>query len=86
MKVNYENEMNKVEICRLAVGETFIANRTTSHERALYMKIDGNSGAIACKNHLQVFAVNLESGQVRVFRDSACVERKNAEVNICKKS
>ena len=50
------------------------------------MKIDGNSGAIACKNHLQVFAVNLESGQVRVFRDSACVERKNAEVNICKKS
>lgn len=83
MKVHYGNDMNKVEIYKLAVGETFIANRTASHEQALYMKIDGNSGAIACQHH-KVLAVNLESGQVRVFNYSACVERKNAEVNICK--
>lgn len=78
MKVNF-NEVNAVKVGEVFAGRTFIADRKSCNEKGLYLKIDKNSGLIK-KNFDDVFAVNLETGQLRRFAYETPVEKTEAEV------
>ena len=84
MKINFVNEIGGTPIKNVAVGETFIAQRTYIKERGLYMKIDGNSGLIQKKRGCS-YAINLASGQLREFQSDVCVDKILTEVNFPKK-
>ena len=84
MKINFGNEMVSTPIGVISVGETFFAQRKSVKERGLYMKIDGTSGLVRNKCGCN-YAINLESGQLREFATTVCVERVFAEVNFPKK-
>ena len=77
MKVNFSN-VNDVQIREISVGQTFIADRKSSHEKGLYLKVDKHSGLIK-KDSNDVFAVNLETGQLRRFSYDCFVEKVEAE-------
>ena len=78
MKVNF-NEVNAVKVGEVFAGRTFIANRKSCDEKGLYLKVDQNSGLVR-KNYTDVFAVNLETGQLRRFCYDCLVEKTEAEV------
>ena len=78
MKVNF-NEVNAVKVGEIFAGRTFIADRKSCDEKGLYLKIDQNSGLVK-KNYTDVFAVNLETGQLRLFTHDYLVEKVEAEV------
>lgn len=78
MKVNF-NEVNAVKVGEVFAGRTFIANRKSCDEKGLYLKVDLNSGLIK-KDFNDVFAVNLETGQLRRFSIDYLVEKVEAEV------
>ena len=78
MKVNF-NEANAVRVGEIFAGRTFIADRKSCNERGLYLKVDQNSGLVK-KNYTDVFAVNLETGQLRRFTHDYLVEKVEAEV------
>ena len=84
MKVNYGNEQIGIRISSLSVGETFFANRKSTNGRGLYMKVDANSGVMRSYSS-RVYAVNLETGQLREFAIDAVVEKAPAEVTFPKK-
>lgn len=72
MKIDIKNITNEVEIERLKVGDTFSARRTNSEEIGYYMIVDKNSGAFF-RTTVAIIAVNLSTGQVRKFSDTARV-------------
>ena len=80
MKVNFTTT-NTVELHTMHVGQTFLADRKSEKARGLYMVIDKKSGLIKngqyCSN---IFAVNLESGQLREFPAFSKVEPANTEI------
>jgi hypothetical protein len=78
MKVNF-NEVNAVKVGEIFAGRTFIADRKSCNERGLYLKVDKNSGLIK-RDYDDVFAVNLETGQLRRFSHDYLVEKVEAEV------
>ena len=78
MQVNYENVAPKVIINTLNAGDVFLANRTSTQKVGAYMKVDGNSGIISCKQYT-CYAVNLESGQLREFDEFCSVQKVSAE-------
>lgn len=78
MKVNF-NEVNAVKVEEVFAGRTFITNRKSCSEKGLYLKVDQNSGLIK-KFSNDVFAVNLETGQLRRFAHDHLVEKVEAEV------
>ena len=82
MKVNF-NEVNAVKIGEIFAGRTFIADRKSCDEKGLYLKVDQNSGLVK-KNYTDVFAVNLETGQLRRFAYDGLVEKMDAEVYLKK--
>lgn len=82
MKVNF-SRVNDVQVREISVGQTFIADRKSNHERGIYLKVDKYSGLIK-KDSDDVFAVNLETGQLRRFSSDYLVEKVETEVYIKK--
>ena len=56
-----------------------VADRKSCNERGRYLNVDKNSGLVK-KNYDDVFAVNLETGQLRRFSHDYLVEKVEAEV------
>lgn len=83
MKVNFAEKVTGIAISRVNVGETFIADRKSTSEEGLYMKIDKSSG-LACIGNGYCLAVNLQSGQLRKFAGNAIVRPAATEVNFVK--
>ena len=79
MKVNFA-PFNTIYVGELAVGTPFLADRKSEKGKGLYMKIDKNSGLIRNQFTSIVFAVNLETGQLREFDCCSMVEKVNAEI------
>lgn len=71
MKIDIKNITNEVVIERLKVGDTFSTRRTNSEEIGYYMIVDKNSGAFF--GTISIIAVNLSTGQVRKFVNTARV-------------
>lgn len=71
MKIDIENITNEVVINRLKVGDTFSTRRTNAEEIGYYMIVDKNSGAFF--KTTSIIAVNLSTGQVRKFANTAKV-------------
>lgn len=65
MKVDLGQKGGK-KITTLKCGDCFLAQRTAGKREGLYMIVDSKSGLTYSKPH-SIFAVNLESGQLRVF-------------------
>lgn len=84
MKVNYGNEQTGICISSLSVGETFFANRKSTSGRGLYMKVDANSGVMRSHSG-RVYAINLETGQLREFTTDSIVDKVQAEVTFPKR-
>ena len=83
MKVNFSEKVIGVTISRLSVGDTFLADRKSSNEVGLYIKVDRSSGlATIGSNHC--LAVNLQSGQLRKFDRNVIVTPAETEVNFIK--
>lgn len=83
MKVNFSEKVIGVAISRISVGDTFLADRKSTNEEGLYMKVDRSSGlANIGSNHC--LAVNLQSGQLRKFDRNAVVTPAATEVNFVK--
>lgn len=83
MKVNFSEKVVGVAISRVSVGETFLAERKSTNEEGLYMKVDRSSG-LACMGSNHCLAVNLQSGQLRKFDRNAVVTPAETEVNFVK--
>ena len=83
MKVNFSEKVTGVTISRLSVGDTFLADRKSSNEVGLYIKVDKSSG-LACVGNNYCLAVNLQSGQLRKFIGNAVVTPTETEVNFVK--
>lgn len=68
----------------IPVGTPFITERKSEKGKGLYMKIDKNSGLIKNRypssGYDAVYAVNLETGQLREFAWSAEVEIAEAKI------
>lgn len=68
----------------IPVGTPFIAERKSEKGKGLYMKIDKNSGLIKTRYpssaYDAVYAVNLETGQLREFVWTAGVEVADAKI------
>ena len=79
MKVNFSS-VHGVYIKELAVGTPFLADRKSEKGKGLYMKIDKSSGLMRNQFTSNVFAVNLETGQLREFDHCTLVEKANAEI------
>ena len=79
MKVNFSSG-NVIYIGELAVGTPFLADRKSEKGKGLYMKIDKSSGLMRNQFTTNVFAVNLETGQLREFNHCSMVEKVNAEI------
>lgn len=78
MKVNY-NGKKEVTIKDIPIGEAFFANRKSVKGKGIYMRIDGHSGLIK-QQYNMYYAVNLETGQLRNFREDILVEKVLAEI------
>lgn len=84
MKINFGDILG-IAIRNISVGETFFAQRKSAkEEKGLYMKIDGKSGLVLNKLGYN-YAINLESGQLREFKQDTYVDKVLAEVNFPKK-
>lgn len=83
MKVNFSEKVTGVMISRMSVGEAFLADRKSTSEEGLYMKVDKSSG-LACVGNGYCLAVNLQSGQLRKFIGNAVVTPATTEVNFVK--
>ena len=68
----------EVAIEKLRVGDTFSARRTGIDEVGYYMIVDKNSGGFL--KTLSIIAVNLSTGQIRKFTNSARVIPENLKV------
>ena len=79
MKVNFASG-NVIYVGELTVGTPFIADRKSEKGKGLYMKIDKSSGLMRNQFTTNVFAVNLETGQLREFNHCSMVEKANAEI------
>lgn len=79
MKVNFSS-VHGVYVGELAVGTPFLADRKSEKCKGLYMKIDKSSGLMKNQFTTNSFAVNLETGQIRMFDHCALVEKANAEI------
>lgn len=79
MKVNFAAS-NGIYIGELTVGTPFLADRKSEKGKGLYMKIDKSSGLMRNQFTTNVFAVNLETGQLREFNHCSMVEKVNAEI------
>ena len=64
----------------ITVGTPFFADRKSEKGRGLYMKIDKNSGLMKNQFSSNVYAVNLETGQLREFPYTAGVEVAEAKI------
>lgn len=75
-----------VTVGSISVGTPFIADRKSEKGKGLYMKIDKSSGLIRNQypksNYDAVYAVNLETGQLREFAWTAGIEVAEAQI-IC---
>ena len=80
MKVNFTTA-NTVELRTMHVGQAFLADRKSEKARGLYMIIDKKSGLMKNGEYTSsVFAVNLETGQLREFPILSKVEPANVEI------
>jgi hypothetical protein len=84
MRINFGNEVTGTPIRDLPVGETFFAQRKSTKEKGLYMKVDGFSGLVKHKYNMN-YAVNLASGQLREFERNTIVEKVLTVVDFPKK-
>lgn len=84
MKIDFGQKPHAVRIDTLLVGSCFLADRKDPKEgRGIYMVVDGNNGILPyqrIKN--KVYAVNLESAQLRPFDVAAKVEPVTATVKL----
>lgn len=68
----------------IPVGTPFIAERKSEKGKGLYMKIDKSSGLIKTQSpkgsYDAVYAVNLETGQLREFVWTAGIEVAEAQI------
>ena len=83
MKVNFSEKVVGVAISRVSIGDTFLADRKSSNEEGLYMKVDRSSG-LANIGISHCLAVNLQSGQLRKFDRNVIVTPAETEVNFVK--
>lgn len=84
MKVNWgKKEMEKC-IAELVIGSTFLAKKKGLNGMALYMVLGKNSDIFLEKYERKIMAVNLSSGQIRVFPEDEKVQTVEAEVNLSK--
>lgn len=84
MKINWsKKEMGKF-IIELAIGSTFLAKKKGLNGMALYMVLGKNSDIFLEKYERKIMAVNLSSGQIRVFPEDEKVQIVEAEVNLLK--
>ena len=79
MKVNFSSG-NVICIGELTVGTPFLADRKSEKGKGLYMKIDKSSGLMKNQFTTNSFAVNLETGQLRMFDHYSMVEKASAEI------
>lgn len=84
MKVNFNIENERVAICTLKVGDSFLAQRKSIKELGLYMIIDQHSSGLIAANPYKIITVNLISGQLRRFNNDDIIEPVKAEVNLKK--
>lgn len=85
MKVNFSEKITGVVISKISIGETFLADRKSTSEEGLYMKVDKSSG-LACIGNGYCLAVNLQSGQLRKFASNMIVKPVTTEVIFVKES
>lgn len=83
MKINFPKEVVGVEISSVSVGKAFLADRKSSNEKGLYMKVDRLSGLATVGNDY-CLAVNLQSGQLRRFYRNVIVTPAATEINFIK--
>ena len=85
MKVNWgEKKEIGSYLFNLKVGSTFFSKRKGINEIGLYMVLDKNSGVFLDNYRNNIMAVNLSTGQIRVFPENQKVEPVDAEVNFPK--
>lgn len=80
MKVIYDKNKIGVHLSQLVVGTAFFSKRSSTDEVGLYMVVDKNSGVFLDHYRYNIMAVNLATGQIRVFNGSQRVEPVDAEV------
>lgn len=79
MKVIFSSSKT-ITVGAIPVGTPFIADRKSEKGKGLYMKIDKNSGLMKNQFSSNVYAVNLETGQLREFVWTAGVEVAEAKI------
>lgn len=84
MKVIYDKKETEVYLSQLVVGTAFFSKRSSTDEIGLYMVLNKNSGVFRDIYQNNIMAVNLSTGQIRVFSENQKVEPVDAEVNIPK--
>ena len=82
MKINWGKKEMGSYLFDLKVGSTFFSKRKGINEIGLYMVLDKNSGIFLEKYERKIMAVNLCSGQIRVFSEDEKVEPVDAEVHL----
>jgi hypothetical protein len=82
MKVNQTNKKDLVAINELGAGTPFKAPRTNNKGEGFYMKVDRFSGLARGIDITQRIAVNLETGQLRLFSYDFKVEPIDAEITV----
>lgn len=84
MKVNFGKENYTARMDSLMIGSCFLADRKEAKDgRGIYLRVDENSGILPSqKIKTKMYAVNLETGQLRSFDRDARVEPINAEVKV----
>ena len=80
MKINYDKKETGVYLSQLAVGTAFFSKRSSTDEIGLYMVVDEHSGVFRDIYRNNIMAVNLSTGQIRVFSENQKVEPVDAEV------
>lgn len=82
MKVNFDKMRIGTKVNELPCGATFAAKRTKPHadETALYIVIDKYSGIFKPTVNGKICALNLSTGQIRLFEKDTCVTPVDAEV------
>lgn len=84
MKINWGKKETGKFIIELAIGSTFLAKKKGLNGMALYMVLGKNSDIFLEKYERKIMAVNLSSGQIRVFPEDEKVQIVEAEVNLLK--
>lgn len=84
MKINWGKKETGKFIIELAIGSTFLAKKKGLNGMALYMVLGKNSDIFLERYERKIMAVNLSSGQIRVFPEDEKVQIVEAEVNLLK--